>query len=79
MTSIKTAIKERYSIRHVPAYIFEVPDIPYTVNGKKCEINVKQIVSGMNTKISSTVANPQSLEAYKKYFDLPQRKGISRL
>lgn len=71
--SIKQAIKERYSIRHVPAYVFEVADIPYTINGKKCEINVKQIVSGMNTKVSGTVANPQSLKLYKQYFHLPQR------
>lgn len=73
--SLKTAIKERYSTRHVPAHILEVPDIPYTMNGKKCEINVKQIVSGMNTKVSGTVANPQSLKAYEKYYDLPRREN----
>ncbi|KAH8703858.1 acetoacetyl-synthase [Talaromyces proteolyticus] len=72
--SLKDAIKERYSIRHVPAYVFEVPDIPYTINGKKCEINVKQIVSGMNTKVSGTVANPQSLKLYEKYYHLPRRE-----
>ncbi|KAL4802567.1 acetoacetyl-CoA synthetase [Aspergillus unguis] len=71
ISSIKQAIKTRYSPRHVPAYIFEVPEIPYTVNGKKCEINVKQIVSGTSTKVSGTVANPESLDAFKQYFDLP--------
>lgn len=58
VTSVKAAVKERYSVRHVPTYVFEVADIPYTINGKKCEINVKQIVSGMETKVSGTVANP---------------------
>ncbi|KAJ6002542.1 acetoacetyl-synthase [Penicillium sp. IBT 35674x] len=73
--SIKAAIKEKYSPRHVPAYIFQVQDIPYTVNGKKCEINVKQIVSGMNTKVSGTVANPESLNSYEQYFHLPSAKA----
>ncbi|KAF7557422.1 hypothetical protein G7Z17_g639 [Cylindrodendrum hubeiense] len=30
---LKTAIKERHTARHVPKFIFEVADIPYTVNG----------------------------------------------
>lgn len=69
--SIKDSIKERYSVRHVPAYIFQVMDIPYTVNGKKCEINVKQIVSGMSTHVSGTVANPECLREYEQYLHLP--------
>jgi acetoacetyl-CoA synthetase len=73
VTSVKAAIKERYSIRHVPAYVFEVADIPYTINGKKCEINVKQIVSGMDTKVSGTVANPTCLKEYEQYLHLPRR------
>lgn len=73
VSSIKAAIKERYSVRHVPTHIFEVADIPYTINGKKCEINVKQIVSGMDTKVSGTVANPMCLQAYEQYLHLPGR------
>jgi acetoacetyl-CoA synthetase len=68
---LKTAIKQTYSPRHVPKYIFQIADIPYTVNGKKCEINVKQIVSGLSTSVSGTVANPESLNMYKEYFYLP--------
>jgi acetoacetyl-CoA synthetase len=75
IASVKAAIKERYSVRHVPTYVFEAADIPYTINGKKCEINVKQIVSGMDTKVSGTVANPTCLEAYKQYLYLPKRGG----
>ncbi|OAL28310.1 hypothetical protein AYO22_03016 [Fonsecaea multimorphosa] len=67
---IQKDVRKQYSRRHVPSRIFEVADIPYTVNGKKCEINVKQIVSGFNTAVSGTVANPQSLELYRKYLDL---------
>lgn len=69
-TRIKAAIKNTYSARHVPKYIFEVTGIPYTVNGKKCEINVKQIVSGVKTSVSGTVANPDSLRNFEPYVNL---------
>ena len=44
--------------------------IQYTVNGKKIEIAVKQIVSGSNLKPSGTVANPESLKEYYKYREI---------
>ncbi|KAL1900145.1 hypothetical protein Sste5346_002455 [Sporothrix stenoceras] len=68
---LRSAIRAKYSIRHVPRYIFEVADIPYTVNGKKCEINVKHIVSGRKAAVSGTVANPEVLKLYEQYRDLP--------
>lgn len=33
--NISKAIREAYSARHVPKYIFQVEDIPVTANGKK--------------------------------------------
>lgn len=42
-------------------------ELQYTVNNKKIEIAVKQIVSGSNLKPSGTVANPESLQLYYKY------------
>lgn len=47
----------------------------YTVNGKRIEIAVKQIVSGSNLKPSGTVANPESLQLYYKYRDLEAVAG----
>ena len=41
--------------------------VQYTVNNKKIEIAVKQIVSGSTLKPSGTVANPDSLQLYYKY------------
>ncbi|KAH9910460.1 uncharacterized protein B0H18DRAFT_895537 [Fomitopsis serialis] len=67
---IRAAIRAALSPRHVPAHIFEVDEIPYTVNGKKIEIAVKQIVSGSTLKPSGTVANPESLKLYYKFRDL---------
>ncbi|KAJ4043581.1 hypothetical protein NW753_010178 [Fusarium oxysporum] len=68
---IKTAIRSKCSPRHVPAFIFEVHDIPYTLNGKKCEINIKHIVNGRKVAVSGTIANPAALEEYQRYRDLP--------
>ncbi|KAF5674590.1 acetoacetate ligase [Fusarium denticulatum] len=77
-SKIRTAIRDRYSPRHVPAYIFEVDDIPYTANGKKCEINVKHAINGNKFAVTGSVANPAALKAYEKFQDLPadgSRKG----
>ncbi|KAJ7071967.1 acetoacetyl-CoA synthetase [Mycena amicta] len=64
---IKDAIRTALSARHVPAFVFPIEDIPYTVNGKRIEIAVKQIVSGSDLKPSGTVANPESLKLYYQF------------
>lgn len=45
---IKAEIARGLSARHVPKFIYSMPDgsIPYTVNGKKVEVLVKKIISG---------------------------------
>ncbi|KAJ3781487.1 acetoacetyl-CoA synthetase [Lentinula aff. detonsa] len=69
---IRSNIRTALSARHVPTHIFEVEDIPVTINGKKIEIAVKQIVSGSNLKPSGTVANPESLNLYYKYKNIEE-------
>jgi acetoacetyl-CoA synthetase len=76
---IKSAIRTSLSPRHVPAYVFDTTDIPYTVNGKKIEIAVKQIVSGSDLKPSGTVANPESLNLYYKYRDIEGLLGVKTM
>lgn len=73
---IKSAIRTSLSPRHVPTYVFDITDIPYTVNGKKIEIAVKQIVSGSDLKPSGTVANPESLNLYYKFRDIEGLLGM---
>ncbi|KAH0827977.1 acetoacetate-CoA ligase [Lanmaoa asiatica] len=77
---IRRVIREGLSRRHEPAGIFEVKDIPHTVNGKKIEIAVKQIISGIDVVPSGTVANPESFKLYYKYRDfenvMKQEEGI---
>ncbi|KAJ3749562.1 acetoacetyl-CoA synthetase [Lentinula detonsa] len=69
---IRSSIRTALSARHVPTHIFEVEDIPVTINGKKIEIAVKHIVSGSNLKPSGTVANPESLNLYYKYKNIEE-------
>lgn len=64
---IKEAVKRDLSKRHVPKYVFETPEIPTTVNLKKVELPVKQIVSGQIIKPSGTLLNPKSLEYYYQF------------
>ena len=52
--------------------------LQYTVNGKKIEIAVKQIVSGSNLKPSGTVANPESLQLYYRYRDIEKVVGTTK-
>jgi hypothetical protein len=40
---------------------------PYTINGKKVEIAIKKIISGLDVKVSSTVTNPGSLKKYEQF------------
>ncbi|KAL4765160.1 acetoacetyl-CoA synthase [Aspergillus foveolatus] len=67
---VKEAIRKALSARHVPRYVFGTPEIPTTVNLKKVELPVKQIVSGKKIKPSGTLLNPESLEYYYQFADV---------
>lgn len=61
--SIKKTLRNKYSPRHVPDYIYSVSDIPYTLSGKKLEIPVKKILQGvpLDKAVSlEVVRNPSS-------------------
>ncbi|KAI9179007.1 hypothetical protein H9P43_005669 [Blastocladiella emersonii ATCC 22665] len=66
VNAIKAKIRTQLSPRHVPAVIVQVPDIPYTINGKKVEVAVKRIISGETVIPSGTLRNPESLDIYYK-------------
>ncbi|KAJ0419718.1 acetoacetyl-CoA synthase [Aspergillus carlsbadensis] len=76
--SLQRAVCVRYSPRHVPTQILQVAAIPYTVNGKKCEINVKQTVNGMAAAVWGAVANPESLKEFEQYYHLPKHVIASK-
>lgn len=72
---IRDAIRTGLSSKHVPRFIIGVKEVPMTVNGKKVEILVKQVVSTgeLPRTISSTVANPECLGHFRQYFKLEMK------
>lgn len=61
---IKTTLRVNASPRHVPSLMFEVSDIPKTMNGKKVESAVTNIFNGKNVTNRSALSNPESLDIY---------------
>lgn len=66
---IKDAIRHQLSPRHVPALVAECgPEgVPKTGNGKKIEVAVKAIVSGLPVRTNASVANPAALEWFREW------------
>jgi len=62
---IKNSIKINCSPRHIPYKIFQIEDIPYTINGKKVEIAVRNTLEKKNISNLDALVNPNSLEYYK--------------
>ena len=62
---IKQLIRTKCSPRHIPELVIQVRDIPYTLNGKKIEIAVKQIVNGEKVTNIESISNPECLEEYE--------------
>ena len=68
--SIISKIKSDLSSRYIPNSIFQVPEIPTTLNGKKLEIPIKKILNGTDVGKAvnlGTVKNPESLNEFIKF------------
>ena len=62
---IKNKIKKDCTPRHVPFKILKIADIPYTINGKKVELAVKNVINGIMPDNLSALENPESLKLYE--------------
>jgi len=72
---IKKSIGDTTSPRHVPDEVLSVPDVPYTLNGKKLEVPVKKILSGTPPEEAASkdsLRNPDSLDTF---VELAKRYG----
>lgn len=64
---IKKHIRTLCSPRHVPDRIIQVPEIPYTISGKKMEIPVKKLLMGHplgEVASPGAMKNPKALEHF---------------
>ena len=67
---IRRLLRTKYSPRHVPDEIYAVPDIPYTISGKKMETPVKKILMGIDPEAAAsrdTMRNPDALFFYVRF------------
>jgi len=69
-TRITRSIRENLSPRHVPSRIVQIADIPYTVNMKKVELAVCNIINGRPVLNKDALKNPESLELYRSLDEL---------
>jgi len=66
--AIKKQLRADYSPRHVPNEIIQVPDLPYTISGKKMELPVKNLLKGVPVDKAAkkdAMRNPESLAYFK--------------
>jgi acetoacetyl-CoA synthetase len=66
---IRKTLRENASPRHMPAKIIQVSDIPYTLNMKKVESAVTNIVHGRPVMNRDALCNPQCLDCYQKLIE----------
>lgn len=64
---IRQQLRKDCSPRHVPDAIIVIPDIPYTISGKKMEAPVKRILMGISPEKAANkgaMRNPESLDFF---------------
>jgi len=62
---IRKTLRENASPRHIPAKMIEVPDIPYTLNMKKVETAVTNLIHGRPVLNRDALINPEALDYYE--------------
>ncbi|KAK1073691.1 hypothetical protein LTR74_001544 [Friedmanniomyces endolithicus] len=77
--NVKAGIRNALSARHVPKYVLEVPGIPVTINGKKVETAVKQVLGGKDVTPSNTVLNPETIGYFSRFRDLESEPRGAKL
>ena len=70
--SIKLAIRQALSTRHVPAKVIELQKIPYTGNGKRLEVPTKKLVNGVKFESLnlSSAEDPECLRVFVNHPEL---------
>jgi len=70
LEKIKKTLRQEASPKHVPGMILEVPDIPYTLNMKKVETAVANIVNNRPVTNRDALTNPESLRFFEELLPL---------
>lgn len=73
--SLRQALRSELSPRHVPDRFIVVDAIPRTLNGKKCEVPVKKILSGVAPDKAVSRGALQNPDALAPFLELASPKG----
>ncbi|MEZ5563284.1 MAG: acetoacetate--CoA ligase [Gammaproteobacteria bacterium] len=68
--SIRLAVRQSLTPRHVPAKILQVTDLPRTRNGKLAELAVRAILHGQAVSNRAALSNPEALEQIRRSFEV---------
>lgn len=71
--AIRQVLRQQYSPRHVPDWIEAVPDIPYTISGKKLELPVKKLLLGQPLEQAVNLGAVRNPEALAFFADLARQ------
>ena len=69
---IREVIGRELSPRHLPDQIYQIPEVPRTLSGKKLEMPIKRILSGIPPEQACSkeaVANPEALRFFSELSD----------
>jgi acetoacetyl-CoA synthetase len=64
---LRAALRENLSPRHVPNRFIVIDEVPRTLNGKKCEVQVKKILAGLDPSRAASAGalrNPGALRHF---------------
>jgi acetoacetyl-CoA synthetase len=61
---IRKTIRDNTTPRHVPALILPITDVPVTLNGKKVELAVRNVIEGKPVTNKDALANPEALDQF---------------
>ena len=67
---ISQELRNQLSVRHVPAHIIQVADIPKTRSGKIAELTIKDIINGDPVKNIEALSNPDCLKEYQNIAEI---------
>lgn len=82
LKNLKDQIQRDLSRRHIPHFFFEVDEIPHNANGKKMEIQVKQVCNAggeVLKKMTLSDAEREMLRKFERFHDVEEAvKASSR-
>jgi len=76
-STINSALRKHCSPRHVPDIVLNVPDVPYTLSGKKMEVPVKKLFANLGKTSSVNLEVIRNPEAMSYFIELAKKYQIT--